>query len=290
MPDLPSPRIVPRTQAEQIRRANLDTRWHRDLYHRTLQLPWYAFLALGCGVYLLVNLVFAGLYLLQPGSIAGASGGFGDAFFFSIQTIATIGYGVMSPATVYCNALVTIETMAGLVFLALATGVTFARISRPTARVLFARSAVIMRHNGTPTLAFRLANERRSQILEADVAVALLRYERSAEGAVMRRFHDLALVRSHTPVFALTFTIMHCIEPGSPLHGATPESLAAEDVELLITVTGLEEITSQTVHARFSYRPDEIRFGHRFADIFATDGLGRLIDYGLFHDTIEEPG
>ncbi len=289
MPDTPPPRDVPLVRLTNIRRRNLHVRWHHDLYHRALTLKWYVFLAIGCATYLVVNVIFACAYLLQPGSISGAQPGFSDAFFFSIQTIATIGYGQMSPATFYCNVLVTIETMTGLVFLALATGITFARISRPTARVLFATRAVVSPYNGVPTLSFRLANERRSQILEADVTVSLLRYERSAEGVGMRRFYTLPLVRSHTPVFALSFTIMHVIDPTSPLHGATPGSLAAEDAELLVSVTGLEEVTSQTVHARHSYLPQDMRFGHRFQDIFVEDARGRLIDYGRFHETTSEP-
>ncbi len=279
-------RIVPRTPVEQVRRANLRSRWYHDLYHRALMLRWYVFLAVGCAAYLAVNVLFAGLYLLQPGSIMGARPGFGDAFFFSVQTIATIGYGQMSPATVYCNLLVTLETMMGLIFLALSTGITFARISRPTARVVFATVATIGPQNGLPTLSLRLGNERRSQILEADVAVALLRYETTAEGVTMRRFYDLSLVRSHTPVFALTFTIMHVIDERSPMFGLSADDLLQEDAELLVTVTGLEELTSQTVHARYSYGPDEILFGRRFKDIFTSDAKGRLIDYAHFNDTV----
>ena len=279
------PRIVPRTRAEQLRRRNLDVRWHHDLYHRALVLRWWTFLLVGCVAYLGVNVIFALLYLLQPGSISGAQPGFSDAFFFSIQTIATIGYGQMSPGTFYCNLLVTLETMTGLVFIALATGITFARISRPTARVMFARVAVVNEFEGRPTLSLRLANERRSQILEADVALTLLRFERSVEGHVLRRFYNLALVRAHTPVFALSFTVMHVIDEASPLWGATVESLVGEDAELLLSVTGLEEITSQTVHARHAYEPEHIHFGHRFVDIFVDDEVGRLIDYGRFHET-----
>lgn len=279
--------MVPRTAAERVRRANLRVGWNHDLYHRMLSLRWYVFLTLGCAAYLVVNVIFALLYLLEPGSIMGARpGSFADAFFFSIQTIATIGYGQMSPATLYCNLLVTVETMTGLVFLALATGITFARISRPTARVMFADRAVVGPYNGVPTLSFRLGNERRSQILEADVTVVLLRFERTAEGATMRRFYDLGLLRSHTPVFALTFTVMHAIDESSPLFGATVASLGESESQFLVSVTGLEEVTSQTVHARQSYHPEEIDFGHRFADVFRMEASGEwVIDYATFHHT-----
>ena len=282
-----TPSIVSRLPGQQVRRIGLRVPWWTDLYHRALTLRWWQFLGVGCAIYLAVNVVFALLYLAQPGSISGARpGSFADAFFFSVQTIATIGYGQMSPGTLYANVLVTIETMAGLVFLALSTGVVFARISRPTARVVFGRVATVAPQDGVPTLSFRIGNERRSQILEADVTVTLLRYERTREGVQFRRFYDLALSRSHTPVFALTFTVMHPIGPDSPLHGATAASLVAEDAELLISVTGIEETTSQTVHARHSYLPDEILFGHRFADIFSTDPDGtRVIDYTRFHET-----
>ena len=281
------PHIVPRASGDRPRRINHRSRWHQDLYHRTLSLRWYVFLAAGCVLYLGINVIFAFLYLLQPGSIAGAQpGSFSDAFFFSVETIATIGYGTMSPGTFYCNVLMIIETMTGLVFVALATGITFARISRPTARVMFARVAVVNPYNGVPTLTIRLANERLSQILEASVALSLLRFETSHEGVRMRRFYDLALIRSHTPVFSLSFSIMHPIDESSPLFGVTTESLQAEQAELLVTVTGLEEITSQTVHARHSFEPGELRFNHRYVDIFVPDATGRLtIDYARFDET-----
>ncbi len=287
MDHTPETRLVPRSAAEQIERRGLSTPWRTDLYHRALMLPWARFLALGSGFYLTVNVFFAGLYLLQPGSIAGARpGSFADAFFFSVQTIATIGYGQMSPGTLYANVLVTIETMVGLIFLALTTGIVFARISRPTARVMFARRAVITAYDGVQTLHIRLGNERRSQILEADVAVSLIQSITTREGTMMRRFFDLPLARSHTPIFALTFTILHTIDSSSPLYGMTAQQLEAGEAELLITVTGLEELTSQTVHARYSYAPTEILWDQRFTDIFATSEQGRrVIDYGRFHDT-----
>jgi inward rectifier potassium channel len=271
-----------------VRRIGLREPWRGDLYHRMVTVPWWAFVGLGTALYLVVNAVFAGLYLLQPGSIAGATpGSVADAFFFSVETIATIGYGVLSPGTFYANVLMLIETVLGILLVAMATSVLFARVSRPTARVLFARVATVAPWNGVPTLFLRMGNERRSQILEADVAIYLLRYEISPEGVAMRRFHTLRLERGHTPAFALTYTAIHQITPDSPLLGATTESLVADEAELLVTVTGLEETTGQTVHARHSYAASDILWGRRFADVFATGERGeRYLDYLRFDETV----
>src|SRR4051794_8694317 len=208
MPDTP-PRTTPfvaRTSSERIRRVNLRTKWWQDIYHRALTMRWWWFLLSGSVLYVLVNAVFALLYLLQPGSIQNARpGSFADAFFFSVQCISTIGFGNLLPATLYANVLVTLEAIVSWILVALATGSVFARISRPRARVMFARNAVIGAYRGTPTLFLRLGNERTSQILSAQVSVAILRFERTEEGEVFRRFHDLQLARSRTPVFGMTF-------------------------------------------------------------------------------------
>jgi inward rectifier potassium channel len=288
MPDTAPPRTrtASRPTRDRIRRVNLRTRWWQDLYHRALTLRWRWFLLSGCVVYILVNAVFAGLYLLQPGSIQNARpGSFADAFFFSVQCISTIGFGALLPATTYANLLVTAEAIVSWIMVALATGSVFARISRPQARVMFARHAVVASYNGTPTLFLRLGNERWTQILSAEVNVALLRSEITAEGESYRRFYDLELARRRTPVFTLTFTVMHPITDNSPLSGMTSEQMLAVEGELLITVTGLEEVTSQVVHARHSYASEEILWGHRFVDIFDEDSGGRFINYGRFHHT-----
>lgn len=271
-----------------IRRLGLREPWRGDLYHRLVMLPWWVFVGLGSTAYLLVNAVFAGLYLLQPGSIANARpGSFADAFFFSVETIATIGYGVLAPATLYANLLMLAETVLGILMVAMATSVLFIRVSRPTARVLFARVITVAPWHGTPTLFLRMGNERRSQIVEADVALYLLRYETSPEGVSMRRFHAMSLERGHTPVFSLSYTAMHRIDADSPLHGETAETLAAEGAELLVTLTGFQESTGQVVHARCMYAAEALLWGRRYADIFLTDERGRrILDYRRFHDTV----
>ena len=280
-------RLIARETADQTLAIGLPHPWLGDLYHRTLRMGWCSFLLAGVALYIAANALFAALYLIEPGAVANARpGSFADAFFFSVQTMATIGYGQMVPATLYANLVVTIETAVGLMFLALATGLVFARFSRPTARILFSRVAVIGPYNGAPTLSFRLANQRSNQILEAEVAAMLLRDETTAEGVLIRRFYDLALARYRTPVFALTFTVMHEIDSDSPLWGASAASLEAQNAELIVTASGIDETIAQRVHARTSYLPHEIRWSHRFADVigWADDG-SRVIDYRRFHDT-----
>jgi inward rectifier potassium channel len=280
--------LIARDRADRVLALGLRRLWVGDLYHRILTVGWCGFFLGGGGLYLAANAAFALLYLIEPGAIMNAKpGAFADAFFFSVQTMATIGYGQMAPATLYANVLMTIETGVGLMFIALTTGLVFARFSRPTARVLFSEVAVIGPYNGKPTLSVRLANERQNQILAAEVTMTLVRDEVSLEGDVRRRFYDLRLIRHRSPVFALTFTVMHEIDGDSPLHGETAESLAAANAELLVTASGVDETLAQPVHARTSYLPQEIRWDRRFADIMGwTEDGQRAIDYGRFHDTI----
>ena len=285
----PTARLISRGTADQTLAIGLRRPWFGDLYHFMLRISWCSFLLGGIALYIATNAGFALLYLLQPGAIGNARpGSFTDAFFFSVQTIGTIGYGQLVPATLYANLLVTLETASGLMFLAIATGLVFARFSRPTARLLFSRVAVIGPHNGKPTLALRLANQRRNQILQAEVAATLVRDERTEEGVLIRRFYDLTLARYRSPVFALTFTVMHEIDRDSPLYGASAASLQAQNAELVVTATGIDETIAQRVHARTSYLPDEIIWGHRFVDVIGwTEGGRRVIDYRRFHDTMK---
>ena len=281
---------MPRASDEAPLRLGLKTGRGLDFYHHTLTLPWWTYLVIGVASYLALNIIFAELYLLDTAGIDRARpGSFADAFFFSIQTMATIGYGVLTPVGTYANVLVTAETMVSLVFITFITGITFARFSRPSARVMFSKTVCVSHYNGVPTLCARLANARRNQILEADVALTLVRNEQSAEGVRMRRFYSLQLARQHTPIFSLSFTAMHAIDEQSPLYGCTSESLAAEYAELLVTVTGIDETMSQTIHARTSYQSDEIVFGQRYVDMFGYTPAGRLvIDYSHFHETMPD--
>jgi inward rectifier potassium channel len=262
----------------------------RDVYHSLLVSTWGRFFALVLVAYLGANVVFALGYLAIGDGIEEARrGSFADAFFFSVQTMATIGYGKMAPRGVAANLLVTLEALVGLLGLALVTGLVFAKFARPTARVLFSAHAVVTTFDGTPSLLFRMANERGNQIAEAQAHLVLLRTERTPEGEEVRRVHDLRLRRSQSAFFAFTWLVVHPLTPDSPLHGETAESLREKDVDLVASVTGLDETLSQSVHARHAWSPDQILWNHRFVDVLVQlpDGR-RAIDYRKFHEVVPD--
>jgi inward rectifier potassium channel len=263
-------------------------RW-KDSYHFLLTMPLAAFFAVMGAGYLAVNTVFALLYLVVGGVSGVRHGDFLDAFFFSAETLSTVGFGQMAPQSLPAHIAVTLESFVGLFNLAIATGLLFARISRPTARVVFSDRAVVTAHQGKPTLMFRAANRRRNRIVEAEVTVSLARDGVTLEGARMRGFETLATVRSRSPVFVLTWQIMHQIDEASPLFGQTTESLIEQRAEIVVILKGLDETFAQTIHARASYTPEEIVWGGRLVDVFSRNEAGLpVIDYTRFHD-IDEP-
>lgn len=263
-------------------------RWS-DIYHFLMQLSWPRLILVFVGSFLVFNLLFAAFYTLDANGIDWGGSridapAYWRNFFFSIDTVATIGYGNMYPVSVASNMLVVVEITFGILFFALVTGIAFARFSRPTARVLFSNVAVVDEVGGTPTLMFRAANQRHNLVLEARAAVSLLADE-EFDGRQLRRFRDLKMVRDSTPVFALTWTMMHEIGPDSPLAGwAGPDSVPA-DAEIVVLLSGLDERSGQTIHARWAYQPDDIRWGARLVDIIGLlpDGT-RTVDYRRFHD------
>ncbi len=266
-------------------------RWYtywRDPYHLLLTIPWPGFFAAIALVYILVNSLFAGAYLLDSKAIASARpGSFFDAFAFSVQTLASIGYGAMYPQTAYANLLVIAEALVGLLSVAIVTGLAFARFAQPTARVVFSNVITIAKYDGVPTLMLRAANRRANQILEAEMRLYLLRDEVSREGEFMRRMHELKLLRDRTPNFTLTWTVMHPIDPGSPLYGATEESLARVKAQIEVSLTGLDETVSQAIHARQAYSGSEILWNYRLVDIVYEAANGdRYIDFAHFHDAV----
>jgi inward rectifier potassium channel len=286
----PPVRYISREGRSNLVKIGLSRSVFRDLYHAWLVASWPRVFALVLGLYLLLNALFALGYLLVGGIENAQPGSFSDAFFFSVQTIATIGYGKMSPVSLPAHVLVTVESLCGIVGVALTTGLMFAKFARPTARVLWSEVAVVAMQDGVPALMLRVANARGNQVVEARLRLGLMRSETTAEGESVRRIHDLKLVRSESAVFALSWLAVHPITKESVLYGQDEESLRAMGAELYASLTGLDETFNQTIHARHSYTPDEVRWGERFVDIVGPLPDGRMaIDYTRFHRTKPAP-
>lgn len=251
-----------------------------------MTMSWPRLFASYAGFFVLFNLMFAAIYSLEPAGIAHLSPpGYWGRFFFSVETLATVGYGDMHPRTVFSHIVAAMEIFSGVMSLALITGMMFARFSRPTARILFARFAVVRPFDGRLTLMLRAANERENVIMETSAQVRLIRDEFTGEGVRFRRIHDLPLRRREQPIFAFGWTLLHVIEGTSPLAGATPRALEASHAFLLVTLSGTDETTGQTIMARHIYPASALLWNHSFTDILSTgdDGVDR-IDYAKFHD------
>lgn len=260
----------------------------RDTYHWFLKAPWPASLGAIALAFLVANVGFAGLFMVV-GGVEGSSGSFGDSLSFSVQTMATIGYGVMHPTAPAAHAVVITESMFAIVFSALATGLAFAKFSRATARIGFSAVAVITRHEGKPTLMFRVGNRRGNLIIEAQVHVAAVMTTLTQEGETFYRALDLPLVRDRQVGMARGWTVMHVIDEQSPLHGLDAAGLARAEVELAISVTGIDDVTMQSIHTVHQYMDKDIRIGHRFEDTLQLlpDGAF-LLDMRKFDQTVPD--
>lgn len=288
MAELPTyPRAVPREQSDQPQVHVKGAKQHllSDLYYRMLRTSWPRLFLVFVALYVVVNALFAVAYLVTGGIEGARAGSYPDCFFFSVQTMATIGYGAMYPKTPVAHALVTSEALIGLLGVAMATGILFSKFARPESRVLFSDVAVVTRREGVPSLLFRIANERRNHVVEATVTLYLVRNEKTSEGESVRRWHELPLSRNVSPIFALTWTVFHPIDEGSKLFGETAASLAQKQAEIVVTMTGIDATLSSSIHARHSYVAHELRFGEKFVDIFSMVDGRRAIDLARFHET-----
>ena len=272
-------------------KINTGKREWRDSYHWILTLSWPRFAALICGGYLALNVVFAFLYELAPDSIAEMPRhSFSGAFFFSVQTLATVGYGHMYPTTLYGNILTTVEIMVGMFGLAVSTGLIFVRFSRPTARIEFTDKVVIAPFDGKATLMLRVANLRHYSMAEAEFKIMFMRDEQVAEGDNIRRFYPLKLHFDRIITFPVALTLRHTIDKESPLHGMTAETLQEFDARLVASVVGIETVIQAAVQSQKDYSWRDIVFGERFVEIYTETGEGRLtVDYGRLHDTEPAP-
>jgi len=257
----------------------------RDAYHALLRMSWWRVIAVIAAVFIALNAIFAALYVAVGGIANARPGSFLDAFFFSVQTMGTIGYGAMYPASSAANAIMVLETIVGLLVTALATGLVFVRFSLTRARMVFARYAAIGPMDGVPTLMVRLGNDRNNQIYDAHLRLVLTITTRTAEGVPFYRASDLTLVRAHAPALARSWNILHRIDQHSPLYGQTPESLASVDAEILVSVSGVDDTSLQSVHARWNYEHRSIIWGCRLADILSETPEGDvLLDLRCFHE------
>jgi inward rectifier potassium channel len=282
-------RLPVRDLGDGLRSVGQASAHWKDLYHRLITLGWPTFLVIMVASYVLTNALFAVIYWLIPGSIGNAVT-FTDHFFFSVQTWATIGYGGMTPQTTLANWIVVVESLTGIVFLALLTGIIFAKFSRTDARIVFANQAVVCRINGVSTLVVRTANERGSRIVQAEARVTLLQDTITTEGMSIRRLVDLQLVRSTTPFFRASWLVMHTIDEQSPLWGVHEGNKEQHLVRLIINIMGFDASVGQMSHATALYEPAQLRFGHRYRDasVILPDRRS-LIDYRRLHDIEPEP-
>jgi inward rectifier potassium channel len=249
-----------------------------DPYHIALEMSWKEFALAFLGLELGINIVFALLYLASPGCIANARpGSFSDAFFFSLETLATVGYGTMAPATFYGHAVSAIETICGMVFTAIMTGLLFVRFSKPRPKILFADQAVVTSYNGSPTLMVRIANGRMTLLTNAMVRLGVLLFEESAEGHPLRRLHDLALSNGSLSLFALTWTLMHEIDGKSPLTGYDAERLAEGDARLFLSIEARDHAIGALVHDMRIYTAAEVLFGMHYAEAVTVDDQMRPV-------------
>lgn len=271
-------------------KVNTDAWKWRDFYRWLLSLSWPQFAAFVAVLYVALNLFFAAFYSFERDSIAGITTAhwFLDCFFFSVQTLATVGYGHMYPQTIYGHIVSTVEIMTGVFLLAVMTGLIFVRFSRPVARVVFSRSIVIAPLNGKPTLMVRIGNENHHSMVEAKFRVMYSRDQQLVEGGDFRYFYDLKLHFDQLTVFPAALTLRHEIDARSPLYGATPESLESERALFFVSVVGIDPVIAAEVQTQTDYSWRDLKFGHRFVEIYReTKGKKRrlTVDYGRLHDT-----
>ena len=267
-------RLLNRDGSFNVRRDGLHFWESLSAYHYFLTISWTKFLGIVSGLYLLINTLFAVFYVAcGDGALMRATGlptlgRFPDAFFFSVETLATIGYGHLAPVTLAANIVMAVESLLGLIAFAVVAGFVFARFARPTARIRFSRNAVVAPYRNGKAFMFRIVNQRSSQLVNLYAQVLLSRRKRDGKTKVDREFIPLRLERDSVVFFPLSWTIVHPIDETSPLSHWTGEDLIDCDAEFLVLLNGFEETFSQNVHTRSSYAAEEIVWGARYRNMF----------------------
>src|SRR5215472_9730875 len=287
-------RLLNRDGSFNVERKGLPLWSTFSAYHALLTMPWWRFFGLVAVLYLIINGLFGLAYLAcGPGALGSDTAGMQNhtylrAFFFSVQTLSTIGYGQVIPVGTAANTIVTVEALVGLMGFAIVTGLLFARFSRPTAKLLFSRHALIAPYQNITALEFRVANARSNELIEVTAKVLFTKFE-DVDGTRTRRYYPLDLERTGVVFLPLTWTVVHPINRNSPLYGETPESLRQSQGEFLVLVSAFDETFSATVKTRTSYVPGEVLFGYRFANPFvlsAADHNKVAVDMRQF-DAVE---
>lgn len=265
----------------------LHTQFWQDIYYYTMTMSWPVFFVFFALLFISLNLVFAALYILGQNAIANLlPNNYLGAFFFSVETLATVGYGDMHPQTVYGHAIATLEIFFGMSGIALITGVMFARFSRPRSSIVFADHPVSHEIDGRRILMVRLANARMNIISEAAAKLRLIRDEEMPGSGNFRKIYDLTLEREQHPIFILGWSVIHVIDQSSPLFGLSAEALKQMRAALILSIEGVDETTNQSQRARHYYPCELIRWSHKYVNIFSSDTAGvQHIHYSRFHES-----
>ena len=281
-----------RVGVREVETRGLATGFWSDLYHRAMTVHWPVFFASAALIFVTLNAVFAFVYWLGHEPIANVAPNLPlplSLFYFSIETLATVGYGDMHPQTNYGHLVATVEIFTGMSFLAVMTGLIFARFSRPRARFVFAEHPVIGQHQGQRTLMIRIANARHNTISQATAQLWLFQVENTKEDEQIRRFYELDLERREHPMFSLSWTLFHVIDENSPLYRMEKEDFTEVDGAFILNLTGVDDNSAQRLYARQIYSHDDVRWQHRYVDITSFSVEGRLVlDYTRFHDVTPE--
>lgn len=290
----PQSRLVNQDGSFNVVRIN-GSIWDRlNIYNRLITMRWLPFLSLIMAAYLTANTFFAGIYMVAgPESLVGVddtmlNGPFWKCFFFSSQTLTTVGYGHISPNSFLISSIAAFESMLGLLAFALATGLLYGRFSRPVARVRFSKTAVLAPYLDVNAWMFRIINTRPNQLINLEITVSLSRLEEKTDGTLVRRYYNLPLERNKVSFFPTNWTLVHPITNESPLYGCTPDDLRQSDSEFLVSFQALDDTFVQMVHTRFSYRYDEIRWGQKFRSMVTqSQDMAQILNLNQLDETEE---
>lgn len=266
-----------------VKKVGLSSHFFSDYYYHLLRVKWPKFLCLVMAAYLILNTIFACFYYITPSTIANTQNTFWDAWIFSFQTSSTLGYGYFHPTNTFSHTIAVVDVVFGMLFVAIVTGITFTKLSRPNSKILFSHKILISPFNGRQTLMIRLGNRRANEIIDAEVCLVCVMTQYSEEGIKMRRLIDLKLDRNRTPLFSLSWTLFHPLDQDSPLHNMQKEYLENSEVSFILSFTGIDDVYSATIHDRKVWDHHQIEFDRYFEDIIGNNDQGeRIIDYNKF--------